>query len=66
MRTDRQKETTIHPFLWEIQLKILYSLGRQYKWYYSQQCDMQLNFEASNHGMLYRCCVSEAALLLPE
>lgn len=25
MRTDRQKETTVHQFLWEIQLEILYS-----------------------------------------
>lgn len=30
MRTDRQKETTTHPFLWEIQLKILYSQS----WWY--------------------------------
>lgn len=47
MRTDRQKETTVNAFLWEIQLKILYSQGWWCMWYYFQQYAMQLYFEAA-------------------
>lgn len=62
MRTDRQKETTVRPFLWEIQLKSLYSQGWWYKRYYSQQCDMPLYFEAAKKMSGYADAVCQRLL----
>lgn len=69
MRTDRQAESTVHPFLWEIQLKpfILKVDDTTDITPSNVICSSILKLKSYKKNVsLHRCCLSEAALLLAE